>query len=143
MANHKPVFGLKPLTIPVKLTGDIESTDYREPSSSDLGVKSVYTAGDKGAKVTSIRIKATDNTNLGLLLVFITNPHVSGDDNLYLYAEIEISSEGPDGTNPATEVLEVFEDFQLQAGQSLLVGMKSQANNINVIASIADFLEEI
>jgi hypothetical protein len=139
MKNIDPIFGYTPFTKIAKITGAIVTTidPAREPTLPNAGIKALYTADTAGCKITSINIKCLAGSSTGLVLLFITDD----TDNLCLVKEIAVETYTPSDTVAGFETTEVFEDFQLEPGQTLYAGMLSVGSATNIIAHIADYLK--
>lgn len=137
-ANNKPVFGKAPVVKSVKISGALESVNPREPDTvSDQGLYLVYTAGDAGAILLNLILKATSSiaSASGLLLVFVSDEA----GNAHLIREIEITAVTPDVTVPSFEHRELFDQTLLESGQKLWVGMLANGASLSVTATLGDF----
>lgn len=131
-ANIAPIFAL----VPEIKRAVITATTTDKTGATPANLVDLVTGATDGTKVTWIKFKHAGSSTAGIYLVFITD---TAGANPRLYAEIAITAIGSSTTVLSHENTLFIADFQLKAGQKILVGATSAASNIHVTASTGDF----
>lgn len=131
-ANVQPVFAIKPETVRAVIT----SATSDRSGSTPANLVELFTATTDGTKCTKIKFKHVSTSTAGWYLIFTTD---TDGNNLRLFAELQILAASPSTTISTNENTYFDKDFQLKAGQKVLVGATSAASNIHVHGSIGHF----
>jgi hypothetical protein len=130
--NTNPIFILEPTTVLVTVTAD--TTDRSAAVTGETRV--LVTAGVNGTKITQIGYKFQGTSSLGNILIFVSD---NTGQNLRLFDEIQISSVTPSLTTPSGRNVTIYDDFQIESGQIVVVGATVVLSDINIFASKADY----
>ncbi len=131
-ANTNPIFALTPNCATAKITA--ATTD--KTGATITNIKTLYTAGANGGKVTQIGFKAEGTSVAGLLLIWITD---TLGNNPMLFDEIPVTAITTSNTVATNRVFSAYNDLQLAAGQQIKVGVTTISGNIIAFAQTGDF----
>lgn len=133
-ANKEPIFALVPEVKRAVIAASATTTD--KTGATPVNLVELVEGAANGTKVTWIKFKHTGTSTAGLYLIFITD---TSGANPRLYAEILITAVPSSATALTHEATLSLLDFQLKAGQKILVGASSANTAIHITASIGDF----
>jgi hypothetical protein len=133
-ANKEPVFPLVPEIKRAVIAQGATTTDKTGGTPANL-VELVAAATD-GTKVTWIKFKHTGTSTAGLYLVFVTDTTGASPR---LYAELLIAAVPSSGAALTHEATLSLLDFQLKAGQKILVGATTANTAIHITAATGDY----
>lgn len=116
-------------------TGVVKISVANSNLNGDGEMGLAFTAGERGAFINSIRIKATDKVGAGMVRLFVT----SGEER-FLFLEIKILGIEPSSNSSTYSKLLVFANgtFTLGAGQSIYAATQND-QTFNVIVEALDW----
>ncbi len=135
-ANKQPIFALVPEVKGAVIATSATTTDKTGGTPANL--VELCEGGTNGTKVSWIKFKHTGNSTSGIYLIFRTNTLGASP---ILFAELAITART--SSNLATGITDentiLLSDFQLKAGQKILVGATTATSAIHVTAQIGDY----
>jgi len=120
----------------VKLTannGNVLVFDGNPNLDGTGAIENVLTAGDDGTLINGIIIKATGNTNLGMIRLFIND----GAGSIMLFKEVMVPANMQTPVVPAFSA-RVDSTFTLKSGYSLMASTQN-TENFNVVATASNW----
>ena len=130
--NTNPIFIQNPTTVLVTVTG--ATTDRTATVTGET--RTLVTAGSNGTKITQIGYKCQGANSAATILIFVSN---TSGQNLRLFDEITVTPVTPTVTSPSGRNATIYDDFQIESGQIVVVGATVLSTNINIFASKADY----
>lgn len=131
-ANTNPIFALTPNCASAKITA--ATTD--KTGATTANIKTLFTAGANGAKVTQIGFKCEGTSVTALLLIWITD---TGGANPTLFDELPIAAVTTSNTVATNRAISAYNDLQLAPGQQIQVAVTAISGNVIAWAQTGDF----
>lgn len=130
--NTNPIFIQNPTTVLVTVTG--ATTDRTATVTG--ATRTLVTSGSNGTKITQIGYKCQGTSSAATILIFVSD---TNGQNLRLFDEITVTAVSPTLTSPSGRNVTIYDDFQIESGQIVVVGATVVSTNINIFASKADY----